>query len=143
MDMHASQRNRNFAKRAAIVCAAMFLFGFACVPIYRIACAHGYLGGRVDNVPDSASKVSGLAADETAMEALAMMRGLIHQLGNNAHELALQFDLALNSDDAEEQKQIQDQLRTSLHRFINITHEVSQIDARLTGYQPPKDRHTN
>ncbi|HTK94383.1 MAG TPA: hypothetical protein VL382_02000 [Terriglobales bacterium] len=89
------------------------------------------------------SRPSGLAADETAMEALAMMRGLIHQLGNNAHELALQFDLALNSDDAEEQKQIRDQLRTSLHRFINITHEVSQIDARLTGYQPPKDRNTN
>ena len=78
--------------------------------------------------------------DETAMEALAMMRGLIHQLGNNAHELALQFDLALNSNDPQQQKEIRENLRHSLHRFINITHEVSQIDARLTGYQPPKDR---
>jgi dihydrodipicolinate synthase/N-acetylneuraminate lyase len=81
-------------------------------------------------------------ADETAMEALLMMRGLVHQLGNNAHELALQFDLALNTDDQQQQQQIRDNLRSSLHRFIAITHEVSQIDARLTGYQPPKD-HTN
>ncbi len=79
-------------------------------------------------------------ADQTAMEALTMMRTLIHQLGNNAHELALQFDLALSTSDPEQQQQIREQLRHSLHRFINITHEVSQVDARLTGYQPPKDR---
>ena len=65
MDTSAVQRNHKFAKRAAIVCASMFLFGFACVPIYRIACAHGYLGGRIDNAPDAAAKVAGLVADES------------------------------------------------------------------------------
>jgi len=63
--MDANNRNRQFAKRAGIVCAAMFLFGFACVPIYRIACDHGYLGARVQNVPDSAGKVGAFAADES------------------------------------------------------------------------------
>jgi len=42
----------------------MFLFGFVCVPIYRIACDHGYLSSRLRNAPDSASKVAGFAADE-------------------------------------------------------------------------------
>jgi hypothetical protein len=75
-------------------------------------------------------------AEETAMEALFAMRGLIHQLGNNAHELALQFDLVLNVADEREQQLIRDRLRLTLHRFNDITHQVSQIDARLSGYVP-------
>ena len=63
--MDAQARNRAFLKRALLVCGAMFLFGFVCVPIYRIACAHGYLGARAANAPDSAAKVSGLIADES------------------------------------------------------------------------------
>ncbi len=63
--MDAQARNRRFVKRALIVCGSMFLFGFACVPIYRIACDHGYLGGRVRNVPDSVDKVAAYAADES------------------------------------------------------------------------------
>ena len=82
-------------------------------------------------------------AEQTAMDALQMMRTLIHQLGNNAHELALQFDLALNTEDPAQQQQIREHLRNSLHRFISITHEVSQVDARLTGYQPPADRRSH
>lgn len=35
-----TQRNRSVLKVAAIACAAAFLFGFAMVPIYRIACEH-------------------------------------------------------------------------------------------------------
>jgi len=46
------QAARRFRKRAALVCVCMFLFGFACVPIYRIACDHGYLGPRTQNAPD-------------------------------------------------------------------------------------------
>ena len=63
--MDAQQRNRQFLKRALILCGSMFLFGFACVPIYRIACDHGYLGGRVRNTPDSVAKVASYTADES------------------------------------------------------------------------------
>ena len=63
--MDAQLRSRQFRKRALVVCASMFLFGFACVPIYRIACDHGYLGGRVRNVPDSLAQVATYTADES------------------------------------------------------------------------------
>ena len=65
MDAQVGQRNRQFLKRALIVCGSMFLFGFACVPIYRIACDHGYLGGRLRNTPDSVAKVMSYTADES------------------------------------------------------------------------------
>ncbi|HEX6833748.1 MAG TPA: cytochrome c oxidase assembly protein [Rudaea sp.] len=65
MAAQAAQRNRRFVQRAALLCAGMFLFGFACVPIYRIACAHGYLGGRVGNAPTSAGKLSAMEVDES------------------------------------------------------------------------------
>lgn len=73
-------------------------------------------------------------AEATALEALFTMRGLIHQLGNNAHELALQFDLVMTTDDEAEKAHIRDRLRLALHRFTEITHQVAQVDARLTGY---------
>ena len=41
--MDVGQRNRRFLKRALIACGSMFLFGFVCVPMYRVACGHGYL----------------------------------------------------------------------------------------------------
>ena len=63
--MDVSQRNRRFLTRARLVCCSMFLFGFACVPIYRIACDHGYLGGRVRNTPDGAAKVAAFKPDES------------------------------------------------------------------------------
>lgn len=63
MKLSIAQRNQRFLKRALLVCASMFLLGFGMVPIYRIACAHGYIG-RVANVPDSASKIAGLIVDE-------------------------------------------------------------------------------
>ena len=63
--MDAQLRSRQFRKRALLACASMFLFGFACVPIYRIACDHGYLGGRVRNTPDSIDKVAKYTADES------------------------------------------------------------------------------
>ena len=63
--MDAQARNRRFLKRALVVCASMFLFGFACVPIYRIACDHGFLGGRLRNTPDSIAKVASYSADES------------------------------------------------------------------------------
>jgi hypothetical protein len=81
-------------------------------------------------------------AEATAMEALFAMRGLIHQLGNNAHELALQFDLVMTTTDDAEQAQIRERLRLALHRFTEITHQVSQVDARLTGYVSPSHQKT-
>jgi cytochrome c oxidase assembly protein subunit 11 len=65
MDTQVGQRNRQFRKRALIACGSMFLFGFVCVPIYRIACDHGYLASRLQNAPDSASKIAAFATDET------------------------------------------------------------------------------
>jgi cytochrome c oxidase assembly protein subunit 11 len=61
--MDAAARSRQFRTRALVVCASMFLFGFACVPLYRIACDHGYLGGRVRNTPDAAGKVGAFTPD--------------------------------------------------------------------------------
>ncbi|MDP9268437.1 MAG: hypothetical protein M3P27_08960 [Acidobacteriota bacterium] len=82
------------------------------------------------------------SAEATALAALSAMRTLIHQIGNNAHELALQFDLALTTTDERKQKEVRDMLRTSLHRFIDISHQVAQLDSRLSGYSPtdPKRR---
>jgi len=40
MSAQDGQRNRGVLKAALVVCAAAFLFGFAMVPIYRIACEH-------------------------------------------------------------------------------------------------------
>ena len=82
-------------------------------------------------------------AESTALEALFAMRGLIHQLGNNAHELALHFDMILNSTDEGQQAQVRDRLRQSLHRFTEITHQVSEIDARLTGYKRSSHKTTD
>jgi cytochrome c oxidase assembly protein subunit 11 len=60
--MDAIARNRRFLQRALIVCGAMFLFGFACVPLYRIACVH-VLGIKLDGQAAEGTKVAALAAD--------------------------------------------------------------------------------
>ena len=60
--MDARADNRRFLKRALLVCAAMFVFGFACVPIYRIACVH-VLGIKVDGQAADAAKVAALQVD--------------------------------------------------------------------------------
>jgi hypothetical protein len=75
-------------------------------------------------------------AEATALEALSTMRTLVHQIGNTAHELALQFDLALTTTDNQQQQEVREMLRSSLHRFIDITHQVAQLDSRLSGYSP-------
>jgi len=60
--MDAPANNRQFLKRALVVCAAMFLFGFACVPLYRIACVH-VLGIKVDGQAADGAKVAAFAPD--------------------------------------------------------------------------------
>jgi cytochrome c oxidase assembly protein subunit 11 len=65
MEMTPEQRSKRFLRRAVLVCVCMFLFGFACVPIYRIACTHGFLGPRVQNSPDQATDAGGLVPDKT------------------------------------------------------------------------------
>ncbi len=62
METNATQRNQQFLKRALIACGAMFLFGFACVPLYRIACVH-VLGIKLDAQAAGGAKVAALAAD--------------------------------------------------------------------------------
>ena len=72
-------------------------------------------------------------AEATALDALLTMRALVHQLANNVHELALQFDFALTTTDEQEQREVRDRLRTSIHRFTEISHQVAQIDGSLAG----------
>ena len=72
-------------------------------------------------------------AEATALDALLTMRALVHQLANNVHELALQFDFALTTTDEQEQREVRDRLRTSIHRFTEISHQVAQIDGTLAG----------
>jgi cytochrome c oxidase assembly protein subunit 11 len=51
MSVDSIQRNRHFLVRALLACAGMFLFGFACVPLYRIACEHVFRN-RIYNTAD-------------------------------------------------------------------------------------------
>lgn len=60
--MSVEQNNRKFLKRALILCGAMFLFGFACVPMYRLACVH-VLGIKVDGRPVDEAKIAAFTAD--------------------------------------------------------------------------------
>jgi len=60
--MDIEGNNRRFLKRALILCAAMFLFGFACVPMYRLACVH-VLGIKVDGKAADGNKVAAMSAD--------------------------------------------------------------------------------
>ena len=60
--MESAERNRRFLKRAGIVCGTMFLFGFACVPLYRIACTDIFKN-KIDNAPDSVTRVAGTQVD--------------------------------------------------------------------------------
>ena len=60
--MSAEQNNRRFLKRALILCGVMFLFGFACVPMYRLACVH-VLGIKVDGRPVDGAKIAAFTAD--------------------------------------------------------------------------------
>jgi len=58
----STQRNRGVLKAALIVCACAFLFGFAMVPIYRIACEHVF-GIKLAQGAASEAKVSGYTED--------------------------------------------------------------------------------
>jgi cytochrome c oxidase assembly protein subunit 11 len=60
----ASQRNRGVLKVALIVCACAFLFGFAMVPIYRIACEHVF-GIKLAEGAASEAKVSAFVEDDS------------------------------------------------------------------------------
>jgi cytochrome c oxidase assembly protein subunit 11 len=62
MDAQLQRRNRRFLARALLVCLGTFLFGFAMVPIYRIACVHVF-GIKLDNSADGGARVAGMQAD--------------------------------------------------------------------------------
>jgi len=59
-----TQRNRGVLKAALIVCACAFLFGFAMVPIYRIACEHVF-GIKLAQGAASEAKVSAYVEDDS------------------------------------------------------------------------------
>ena len=60
----ATQRNRGVLKAALIVCGCAFLFGFAMVPIYRIACEHVF-GIKLAQGAASEAKVSKYVEDDS------------------------------------------------------------------------------
>jgi cytochrome c oxidase assembly protein subunit 11 len=60
----STQRNRGVLKAALIVCACAFLFGFAMVPIYRIACEHVF-GIKLAQGAASEAKVSAYVEDDS------------------------------------------------------------------------------
>jgi cytochrome c oxidase assembly protein subunit 11 len=60
----STQRNRGVLKAALIVCVCAFLFGFAMVPIYRIACEHVF-GIKLAEGAASREKTSGFVEDDT------------------------------------------------------------------------------
>lgn len=57
-------RNRGVLKAALIVCACAFLFGFAMVPIYRIACEHVF-GNKLAQGAASSDKTDAFVEDDT------------------------------------------------------------------------------
>jgi cytochrome c oxidase assembly protein subunit 11 len=59
-----TQRNRGVLKAALIVVAAAFLFGFAMVPLYRIACEH-VLGIKLAENAVSKEKAAAFVEDDT------------------------------------------------------------------------------
>jgi cytochrome c oxidase assembly protein subunit 11 len=58
--------SRSLLRVALIVCACTFLFGFALVPIYRIACVHVF-GIKLDNAAATQAKVDALKEDDTRL----------------------------------------------------------------------------
>jgi cytochrome c oxidase assembly protein subunit 11 len=59
-----SSRNRGVLKAALIVCGCAFLFGFAMVPIYRIACEHVF-GIKLAQGAASSEKTAAFVEDDT------------------------------------------------------------------------------
>ena len=60
----STDRNRGVLKAALIVCACAFLFGFAMVPIYRIACEHVF-GIKLAQGAASEAKTSAFVEDDS------------------------------------------------------------------------------
>ncbi|MDE1959433.1 MAG: cytochrome c oxidase assembly protein [Xanthomonadaceae bacterium] len=58
---------------ALTVCAGMFLFGFALVPLYRLVCTH-VLGIRVDDAPSAAA----VSAVDRARTVTVQLMGHVH-----------------------------------------------------------------
>lgn len=67
------------AKTAAMVVAASFLFGFAMVPIYRIACEH-VLGIKLDPNGASVDKVAAMKVDESRLIAIEFVASVNSKL---------------------------------------------------------------
>lgn len=57
-----NRRSNGLLRKAWMVAAAFFLFGFALVPIYRIACEH-VLGIKLDREAASASRIGAMTVD--------------------------------------------------------------------------------
>ena len=62
----SEKRNQRVLKLAAMVCVGAFLFGFALVPIYRIACVHVF-GIKLDPNAANQAKVALFKEDDTRL----------------------------------------------------------------------------
>jgi len=60
--MDAGADNRRVLKLIALIGGAMFLFGFACVPMYRIICTHVFKN-KIENAPSGADQVADIKVD--------------------------------------------------------------------------------
>lgn len=65
-DQATTKPTRQVLKIALMVCSCAFLFGFAMVPIYRLACVHVF-GIKLDNYAADKAKVSALLKDESRL----------------------------------------------------------------------------
>lgn len=80
MDMSQAGRNAvGIAKTALLVVAGSFLFGFAMVPIYRIACEH-VLGIKLNPEGVSADRVASMHVDESRTVAVEFVANVNSQL---------------------------------------------------------------
>lgn len=78
-DKPAKHDARGIAKVALAVVAASFLFGFAMVPIYRIACEH-VLGIKLSGEAADASRVALMTVDESRTVTVEFVTGVNSKL---------------------------------------------------------------
>jgi cytochrome c oxidase assembly protein subunit 11 len=82
VEVNAKVAERNalgIAKTAAMVVAASFLFGFAMVPLYRIACEH-VLGIKLDPDGISAQQAASMQVDESRTVAVEFVANVNSKL---------------------------------------------------------------
>ena len=82
MSESTTKANRGVLKRGLIVTACAFGFGFALVPLYRIACEH-VLGIKLEAGPADAGKLAKMTPDLTRWVTVQFVTGVNSHLAWN------------------------------------------------------------